>query len=76
MGYPSHSAVPIRVAADGVGNAAERRRRLLERQRDQLVPGQLERGIDHAGDAQAPVLDVHDRYPQRSVDAVEAGVRW
>ena len=72
-------AEPQRVAdqpsADLVRHAGQGRDALLERQREQFVPRDLDLVLDHAVDAQLPVGWVDLRHDERRVDAVEPLVR-
>ncbi len=47
----------------------------LEREGEQVVPGQLDLVVDRAVDAELPVGGVHRRHAQRSVDPVEVARR-
>ncbi len=70
---------PYRVAdevtADVVRDARECRRALIQRQREQFVPGEFDLFLDHAVDAKTPRRRIDLRNHQGSVDAVEVGVR-
>ena len=62
-------------AADGVGHAVERQPVLGDLPVDELLVGQRDLAVDHAVDAQAPLVGLDRGRGDRGVDQVEPAVR-